>query len=117
MRVAVRKRMDVRMKTRTQAVKRAWWTQTPMQRRRVKCGAPHAAQGIGVHLLVPPATELWSWEGEIHWGAPTTSPLHSLEKHQGCCRESPTLFGALLLTSKVCSYWFPLPSCCGSVGL
>lgn len=109
--------MDVRMKMRTQAVKRAWWTQTQMQRRRVKCGAPHAAHGIGVLLLVPPGTELWSWEGGVRWGAPTTSPLRSLEKHRGCCRESPTLFGVLLLPRKVCSHCFPLPSCCGSVGL
>lgn len=36
MRVAVRKRMGMRMKMRTRAVKRAWWTQTRMQRRRVK---------------------------------------------------------------------------------
>ena len=35
-RVAVRRRMDVRMMMKTQAVKRAWWTQTRMQRRRVK---------------------------------------------------------------------------------
>lgn len=47
MRVAVRKRMDVRMKMRTQAVKKAWWTQTRMQRRRVK----YRAQSAGVHLL------------------------------------------------------------------
>lgn len=47
MRVAVRKRMDVRMKTKTQAVKKAWRTQTQMQRRRVKC----RAQSMGVHLL------------------------------------------------------------------
>lgn len=47
MKVAVRKRMDVRMKMRTQAVKKAWWTRTQMQRRRVKC----RAQSTGVHLL------------------------------------------------------------------
>lgn len=65
MRVAVRRRMDVRMKTRIRAVKRAWWTQTRMQRRRVKCRATHAAQGMEVHLLVSPSTELWSWEGRV----------------------------------------------------
>lgn len=45
MRVAVRKRMDVRMKMRTRAVKRAWWTRTRMQRRRVKCGATRGSPG------------------------------------------------------------------------
>lgn len=55
-RAAVRKRMGVRMKMRTRAVKRAWWIQTQMQRRRVKHGATHAVQGMGVHSLVSPGT-------------------------------------------------------------
>ena len=108
MRAAVRKRMDVRMKMRTQAVKRAWWTQTRMQRRRVKCGATCAAQGMGVHLLVSPGTELWSWEGRVCWHTLATSPLRGLEKHQGCRRESPALFGVLLLPSDVGSHQLPL---------
>lgn len=104
--------MDVRMKMRTQAVKRAWWTQTQMQTRRVKSGAPHAAQGMGVHLLASPGPELWSWEGGVCWDALATSPLEGLEKHQGCCRESPTLFGVLLLPSDVGSHQLPLPFPC-----
>lgn len=57
MRVAVRKRMGVRMKMRTRAVKRAWWTQTRMQRRRVK-GRSACSPGHGGHLLVSLAMSL-----------------------------------------------------------
>lgn len=104
--------MDVRMKMRTRAVRRAWWTRTRMQRRRVKCGAMHAAQGMGVHLLVSYGTELWFWEGRVRWDAPATSPLGGLEKHQRCFRESPMLFGVLQLPSDVGSHQLPLPFPC-----
>lgn len=77
MRAAVRKRTDVRMKMRTRAVKRAWWTQTQMQRRRVKCGAAHAAQGMGVYLLVSPGPG----KRESVGTPPAMSPLGGLEKH------------------------------------
>lgn len=36
MRVAVRRRKGVRMRMKTRAVKRAWWTRTPTPRKRVR---------------------------------------------------------------------------------
>lgn len=82
MRVAVRKRMGVRMKMRTRAVKRAWWTQTRMQRRRVKWNLC-AATGMEGHCW-------YLWQGALLLGgrvqcAPTMSALRDLEEPQGCC--------------------------------
>lgn len=84
MRVAVRKRMGVRTKMRTRAVKRAWWTRTRMQRRRVKwrsvcshvCMEGHAGNS---------GNELCFWGGRVHQNTPTMSALWDLEEPQGCC--------------------------------
>lgn len=65
MRVAVRKRMGVRMKMRTQPVKRAWWTRTQMQRRRVKWRSV-CSHGHGGALAGISSNELCSGGGRAH---------------------------------------------------
>lgn len=107
MRVAVRKRMGARMKMRTRAVKRAWWTRTRMQRRRVKwssvCSHEHGGALVGIS-----GNELCFWEGRVHQNTPTMFALRGLEEPQGCC----SAFWGVLAPQQCGSPSAPLPSPC-----
>lgn len=100
MRVAVRKRMGVRTKMRTRAVKRAWWIRTRMQRRRVKWRSVCAWRAMLVTLAMSSAF------GEAEFiRTPQPCLLCGTWKSP---RVAAVLFGALLLPSNVP----PLPAPC-----
>lgn len=103
MRVAVRKRMGVRTKMRTRAVKRAWWTRTRMQRRRVKWRSVCSHACMEGHLLVT-GNELCFWGGRVHQNIQPCLLCGTWKSP----RVAAVLFGVLLLPSNVP----PLPSPC-----
>lgn len=109
--------MDVRMKMRTRAVKRAWWTQTRMQRRRVKSRATHAAWGMGCVCLCLLALSSGPGKGRSA-GAPWPRLLWGAWK-------SPRVAAGVLqrslgaATPQRCRFPWALSAlslCCGSVG-
>lgn len=100
MRVAVRKRMGARTKMRTRAAKRAWWTRTQMQRRRVKWRSARS-RGHGGAFAGISGNELCSL-GKAEF---TRTPQPCLLC--GTCkspRVAAVLFGVLLLPSNVGSH-------------
>lgn len=86
MRVAVRMKKGVRMRMKTRAVKRAWSTQTPTLKKRVRglglgrcCLRPVAMVGLLIRTRLPKKKFGWIWVGS---GLPESSETTSLDRAQ-----------------------------------